>query len=42
MGHEECIGEKRNAYKVFGENLKERDHLGDLCINGSYKQDGNA
>jgi len=42
MGHAECIRGKRNAYRVPGKNREERDHFGDLCINGSYKQDGNV
>ena len=42
MGHAECIRGKRNAFRVSGKNLKERDHFEDFCINGSYKQDGNV
>jgi hypothetical protein len=28
------MGEERNAYKILSENLKESDHLEDLCIDG--------
>jgi hypothetical protein len=27
-------GEMRNLHKVWSENLKERDHSEDLCVNG--------
>jgi hypothetical protein len=29
-----CIRDIRNEYKILVENLKRRDHLGDLGING--------
>jgi hypothetical protein len=34
MGHVERIGQKRNAYKILDENLKEEDHLKDLDVDG--------
>ena len=30
FGHVICMGKMRNTYKILMENLKERDHLGDL------------
>jgi hypothetical protein len=29
-----CMGDMRNAYKSLSENLKEREHLGDVSIDG--------
>ena len=29
-----CVGEKRNGYMVWWGNLKERDHLEDLGLDG--------
>jgi hypothetical protein len=33
-GHAASVGEKRDTYKVVGENHKERDHKGDLDVGG--------
>jgi hypothetical protein len=33
-GHVACIGEMRNAHKFWLKNLKDRDHVGDLGIDG--------
>ena len=33
-GHVERMGERRSVYRVFGGNLRERDHLGDPGIDG--------
>jgi hypothetical protein len=32
--HIACLGEMANAYKILLENLKGRDHLEDLGIDG--------
>jgi len=32
-GHVACIGQMRNAYKSYGQNLHEGDHLGELDVN---------
>ena len=29
-----CIGDRRGAYKIWWDNLRERDHLEDLDIDG--------
>lgn len=42
MVHAEYIQRKRKAYRISGKNQEERNHSEDLCINGSYKQDGNV
>jgi hypothetical protein len=34
MKNTACLGENRNAYRVLVGNLKERDHLKDLGIDG--------
>jgi len=34
VGHVECMGEIRNAYKIWLENLKEGDHSEYLGMNG--------
>jgi hypothetical protein len=34
VGHVTHRGEMRNAYKILVTNLKGRDHLGDISING--------
>jgi hypothetical protein len=34
-GHLTRRGEKRNAYKFWWENLKEREELEDLCLDGT-------
>jgi hypothetical protein len=33
-GHVERMGEGRGVYRVFVGNLRERDHLGDLGLDG--------
>jgi len=33
-GHVSCMGEGRGIYRVWWENLKERDHLEDPVIEG--------
>jgi hypothetical protein len=37
MGHYERVLEMRNAYKILQENLKERNDLGGLNINGGAR-----
>jgi hypothetical protein len=37
VGHVECIGEIRNAYKILVKNLKGSDPLEDLGIDGRPK-----
>jgi hypothetical protein len=32
MGHVACMTRIRNTYRILAENLKERDHLGDISI----------
>jgi hypothetical protein len=34
VGHVARMGEMRNAYKIWSENLKARDHSEDLGIDG--------
>jgi hypothetical protein len=34
VGHAACIGERRGACRVLKGNLKERDHLEDLDLDG--------
>jgi hypothetical protein len=34
VGHVAHMGEMRNAYKIWLENLKGRDHLEDLGVDG--------
>jgi len=29
-----CIGDRRGAYKIWWDNLRERDHLEDLDVDG--------
>jgi len=33
-GHVARMGERRGVQRVWCENLKERDHLGDPCVDG--------
>jgi pentatricopeptide repeat protein len=33
LGHLSHVGEMRDAYKIFV-SMKERNYLGDLCMNG--------
>jgi len=37
VGHVVRVGEIRNAYKFWSENLKERKHLEDLGVGGRIK-----
>jgi hypothetical protein len=34
VGYAACIGERRGAYKVWGGNLRERNHIEDPGIDG--------
>jgi hypothetical protein len=34
MGHVACMGERRSCTGLWWGNLRERDHLGDPCIDG--------
>jgi len=34
VGHVACMGETKNAYKIWLVNLKRRDHVEGLCVNG--------
>jgi hypothetical protein len=33
-GHVACVGELRNAFRIFVRKLKGRDHLDDLGVGG--------
>jgi len=34
VGNMACMGERKDEYRVLVENLRERDHLEDPCIEG--------